>query len=100
MFGALLAGLLLGAGVTLALDDGTPFNQLWGNGSRLVRAREPELGSFFLMQAQLPAPRTGSGFVAKPADVAPLASVTREEGAEAVVYDSWMAARRALWGGR
>ena len=41
----------------------TPFNQLWVNGERATRAREPELGSFFQYVGLLPPPNTGAGCV-------------------------------------
>ena len=91
--------VLAGAPWTLQLADATPFNQLWVGGSRAVRAREPEVGSYYLMQRQLPAPQpAGHGFVALAEDVAAVsrsAALAKGE-VEAVVYDSWMASRRQV----
>jgi hypothetical protein len=70
------------------------FNQLFVGGERAIRAREPEIGSFYQMQAQLPPPNTGVGFVWKDADLAQLAGNEGVDGAELIIYDSWMAGRR------
>eukprot|EP00041_Stephanoeca_diplocostata_P038006 m.1468317 g.1468317 ORF g.1468317 m.1468317 type:complete len:809 (+) comp25139_c0_seq13:1209-3635(+) len=72
------------------------FNSLFANGQRLVRAREPELGSFYRMEADLPPPRNGHGFVATGDDVRVLSASTDLNAAEAVVYSSWMTSRRNI----
>jgi len=79
---------------TMAMSDSTPFNQLFVNTARAVRAREPEIGTFFRMREQLPAPYTGSGFYGNPEDLRSLGGSPDLPKAEAVIYDSWMASRR------
>ena len=86
-----------GAPWTMALPAQTPrFNQLFVSGERATRAREPEWGSYFQMEAELPAPHTGKGFVYRGHDLTPLVGQGGADGAELVVYNSWQASRRNI----
>eukprot|EP00038_Savillea_parva_P029673 m.72673 g.72673 ORF g.72673 m.72673 type:complete len:990 (+) comp8796_c0_seq1:170-3139(+) len=72
----------------------TTFNQLFVDTKRAVRAREPEIGSYFRMQEAAPV-----GFFYANHDLDVLASVAPAQplhSVEAVVYDSWMASRRNI----
>jgi hypothetical protein len=77
-----------------AATDATPrsFNQLFVDGVRAIRAREPELGSYFRMQSSSP-----GGFAYAGSDLLPLTHLPtsqRLDTVELVVYESWTAARR------
>ena len=72
------------------------FNQLWVGGKRAVRAREPEYGSFFHIDSQATPPNTGRGFVWQGNEVHKLVENESVDGAEAVIYDSWVARRRNI----
>lgn len=86
-----------GAPWTLALPAGTPrFNQLFVSGQRAMRAREPEFGSFFQMDAKLQPPHANSGFKYRNSDLAALVGTEGSDGSELVVYDSWKASRRNI----
>ena len=86
-----------GAPWTLGLPADTPrFNQLFVSGQRAMRAREPEWGSFFQMDAKLPPPHSSSGFKYRNRDLAALVGTEGSDGAELVVYDSWKASRRNI----
>ena len=82
---------------TMALPAQTPrFNQLFVSGERATRAREPEWGTYYQMEAELPAPHTGKGFIYRGHDLAPLVGQGGADGAELVVYNSWQASRRNI----
>lgn len=68
------------------------FNQLFVDGIRATRAREPEIGAYFRMQGAAP-----SGFMYNGTDLDPLGALPSTQTlstVEMVVYSSWMAARR------
>eukprot|EP01052_Picozoa_sp_SAG31_P014363 SAG31_NODE_890_length_11199_cov_18.490901_2_plen_242_part_00 len=73
------------------------FKQLWVDGQRAVRAREPELGSFFQYVGLLAA-NPGRGFIYRGYNSTSEQTLSalegNEQGLEIVVYASWMAARR------
>ncbi len=86
-----------GAPWTLSLPVDTPrFNQLFVSGQRAMRAREPEWGSFFQMDAKLPPPHASLGFKYRNSDLSALVGTEGAGGSELVVYDSWKASRRNI----
>ena len=90
----------VGGAWSLRLDKPFPFNQLWVDGKRAVRAREPEQGGYYRMAVALPSPLSELGFVAEPADLRGLAGYNRsgqnssDVVPELVIFSSWQANRR------
>lgn len=74
------------------------FNQLWRNNTRLVRARSPNYGSFFKINADLNGSLAGQGFVYSGADLDNLAHLDPVQLAQCnvVLYRSWQTARRTF----
>ena len=87
----------VGGAWSLRLDKPFPFNQLWVDGKRAVRAREPEQGGYYRMAVALPSPLSELGFVAEPADLRGLAGYNRsgqnssDVVPELVIFSSWQA---------
>ena len=80
------------------LGAGATFNQLFVDGSRAIRARQPDAGGYFRMEAQLDGAYSEAGFVYEGSDLDELAGALHANAtaAEAVIFTSWQAARRTV----
>ena len=73
------------------------FHQLFVSGKRAIRAREPEIGGYFRMEAALDGADSEQGFVYEGSDLDGLvAALDRPTLPEVVVFTSWQAGRRTI----
>lgn len=101
--------------VTLATSVNTPFEQLWAEGGRAIRARTPNIGAYFYVRAGAqgwPAsatdptvvgslngsPVSRQAFQADPAGYQALAAIQNANDAQAVVMmmDSWQVTKHRV----
>jgi len=78
-----------------AAEGGRPFEQLYVNGRRAVRARTPNEGYLFMRK---PGEDRGRSFFGRPRDLAPLAGLSPERlrDANVVAYHSWEVSRHRV----